>query len=79
MKRGPRVVRCPEAVSNRMRFEPASTESAFSLLEVLFVVAIILLVTVLYWAGPSGAKGKQNKQLCRENLEKLYIPLEIYA
>ena len=62
-----------------MRFEPASTESAFSLLEVLFVVAIILLVTVLYWAGPSGAKGKQNKQLCRENLEKLYIPLEIYA
>jgi prepilin-type processing-associated H-X9-DG protein len=58
----------------RARFSHGS-----ALLQILFVVGIILLLFVLYWGGSTGNQAKSKKLMCRENLEKLYTPLEIYA
>jgi prepilin-type processing-associated H-X9-DG protein len=43
------------------------------------VVAIILLLTTLYW-GRSGPSGRERRlKACQQNLEKLYIASEIYS
>lgn len=53
--------------------------AAFSLIELLVTVAIILILTTLYF-GPNTAN-RQNalKRSCQRNLEKIYVSLEIYA
>jgi hypothetical protein len=48
------------------------------MIELLLVVGIFLILFTLYWGhGPS----KRNVQLgsCRQNLEKIYLAMEIYA
>jgi len=53
-------------------------KAAFSLIELLVVLALILILTVMYWDhGPS----KRDRQLtaCRHNLEKVYLALQIYS
>jgi prepilin-type N-terminal cleavage/methylation domain-containing protein/prepilin-type processing-associated H-X9-DG protein len=57
----------------------APPPSAFSLIELLAVVAILLIITTLYWGGKSGSREKQKQAVCSQNLEKLFISLEIYA
>src|SRR4051794_33717291 len=57
----------------------AQPSSAFSLIELLAVAAIILIITTLYWGGKSGSREKQKQAVCSQNLEKLFISLEIYA
>lgn len=54
-------------------------ENGFSLLELLVTVAIILILTTLYF-GPN-ASGKQQalKRVCQKNLEKIFVSMEIYA
>lgn len=56
-----------------------TTPSAFSLIELLVTVAIILILTTLYF-GPNNA-GRQEalKRTCQKNLEKIYVSLDIYA
>lgn len=55
-----------------------STSAAFSLIELLVVVAVLLLLTTLYWNhGPS--KRDLDLTSCRQNLEKVYLAMEIYA
>ncbi len=58
---------------------PARSLAGSALLQILFVVGIILLLFVLYWGGTAGNQAKSKKLMCRENLEKLYTPLIIYA
>ena len=52
---------------------------AFSLIELLVVVAILVILMTLYWGPATGKRQKQSKALCRQNLEKLYISFQIYA
>jgi prepilin-type N-terminal cleavage/methylation domain-containing protein len=55
-----------------------STRAAFSLIELLVVLAVMLLLTTLYWShGPS--KRTLDLTSCRQNLEKIYLAMEIYA
>lgn len=64
----PRPLQCPSSAHG----------AAFSLIELLVVVAICLVLFVLYWNhGPS----KRDRELtaCRQNLEKVYLALQIYA
>jgi prepilin-type N-terminal cleavage/methylation domain-containing protein/prepilin-type processing-associated H-X9-DG protein len=51
----------------------------FSLIELLVVVALLLIVMTLYWG--SGSHGSQRRQqaACRNQLQKIYIAMEIYA
>jgi prepilin-type N-terminal cleavage/methylation domain-containing protein/prepilin-type processing-associated H-X9-DG protein len=52
---------------------------AFSLIELLVTVAIILILTTLYF-GPNTANRQQAlKRACQKNLEKIYVSMEIYA
>ncbi len=57
----------------------ANRPAAFSLLELLLTVAIILILTTLYW-GPSKASRQRALQAsCQKNLQKLYIAMSLYA
>ena len=51
----------------------------FSLLELLIVVAILLLLTTMYWGSHSGDRAREQKADCLKNLQKLFIAMEIYA
>jgi prepilin-type processing-associated H-X9-DG protein len=53
--------------------------SAFSLLELLVVVAIALLLTTMYWGSHSNTRAKEQQAACLVNLQKLYIAMEIYS
>jgi len=52
---------------------------AFSLLELLIVVAIALLLTTMYWGSHSNTRAKEQQAACLNNLQKLHIALEIYS
>ncbi len=56
----------------------SSGHAAFSLIELLLIVAVLLVLTTMYWNhGPS----KRDRELgaCRQNLEKIYLAMQIYA
>jgi prepilin-type N-terminal cleavage/methylation domain-containing protein/prepilin-type processing-associated H-X9-DG protein len=53
--------------------------SGFSLLELLVVLAIIVILTTLYWGSNSGSRQKQMQVQCENNLQKIYIALELFA
>ncbi len=66
--------RTPGAVQNTVRHD-----EAFSLIELLAVIAIMLIVTVLFWAPKGKSRTQQLKAACKSNLEKMYLALEVYA
>ncbi len=51
----------------------------FSLLELLLVVAILALLTTLYWSPNSGSRQRALQAACQRNLQKLGVGLQIYA
>lgn len=66
-------------ITKRPFRDRSQTCGAFSLLELVLTLAIILILVTLYWK-PSGA-GKQARRLaaCQVNLQKLFMAMEIYA
>jgi prepilin-type N-terminal cleavage/methylation domain-containing protein/prepilin-type processing-associated H-X9-DG protein len=55
-----------------------SSNAAFSLIELLVVVAILAIITALFWSyGPS----RRDRELdsCRQNLERIYLAMDIYS
>lgn len=55
------------------------SRSAFSLIELLITVALILILTTLYF-GPSTARRQQSlKKACQRNLQTIYVAMQIYA
>jgi prepilin-type N-terminal cleavage/methylation domain-containing protein/prepilin-type processing-associated H-X9-DG protein len=79
MKGRPQPVRCSGDKSRRGRCGVKFSLAAFSLIELLIVVVILLILTAMYWG--SGSRGPQKKQLldCRNNLQKIYVAMDIYA
>jgi prepilin-type N-terminal cleavage/methylation domain-containing protein/prepilin-type processing-associated H-X9-DG protein len=56
----------------------SSGNAAFSLIELLVVLAVLLILTTMYWNhGPS--KRDLDLTSCRQNLEKIYLAMQIYA
>jgi prepilin-type processing-associated H-X9-DG protein len=49
------------------------------LLELLITVAIILILTTLYFGPNTSAKQQALKRVCQKNLEKIFVSMEIYA
>ncbi len=60
--------------SSRPRRDPA-----FSLLELLIVMALIIIMFTLYWGG--GSRGFQTRQIanCEKNLEYDFVALKTYS
>jgi prepilin-type N-terminal cleavage/methylation domain-containing protein len=53
--------------------------AGFSLIELLITFAILLILVTMYWGFSSRSHQLQQKKLCRENLQKIFIGLQIYA
>ena len=53
--------------------------AAFSLLELLVVVAIIVILMTMYWGSNSPSRQKKALVECGNNLQKIYIALEVFA
>jgi len=52
--------------------------AAFSLIELLVVLALVLILTTMYWNhGPS--KRDLAIGACRQNLEKIYVAMQVYT
>src|ERR1043166_3885630 len=53
--------------------------TAFSAIELLVVVALVLLLTTLYWGSGSQSRPRRQEAACLKNLQKLFIAMEIYS
>ena len=49
------------------------------MIELLVVVLLIALLSALYWGGLGGKAKQSQLAACQQNLQKLYISLQIYA
>ena len=58
---------------------PLCQRAAFSLIEMLIVLALMLIMIVMLYGFSSRSRQERDKAACRKNLQKCYIALEIYA
>jgi prepilin-type processing-associated H-X9-DG protein len=72
-------MRCTRGLPGRLHLPSNRDSFAFSLLELLIVVGLLLLLTTLYWGSGTPNRQKQLKTACQQNFEKLYIAMQIYA
>jgi prepilin-type N-terminal cleavage/methylation domain-containing protein/prepilin-type processing-associated H-X9-DG protein len=79
MKGGQQYGSSPEARLFSVGPVVSRPEAAFSLLEMLITVALILILTTMYWGGSSADRQKAQRANCRKNLQTLYISMDIYA
>ena len=52
---------------------------AFSLLELLITTALILIMFVMLYGHSSSTHQRRQKQACQQNLQTIYVALQIYA
>jgi prepilin-type N-terminal cleavage/methylation domain-containing protein/prepilin-type processing-associated H-X9-DG protein len=52
---------------------------AFSLIELLVTMAIILILATLYWSPNSASRQRPFQSACQKNLQKIYVALQIYG
>jgi prepilin-type N-terminal cleavage/methylation domain-containing protein/prepilin-type processing-associated H-X9-DG protein len=55
------------------------TRTGFSLIELLITVALIAILSAMMYGFASGKHQRTQKQLCADNLQKIYLALQIYA
>jgi prepilin-type N-terminal cleavage/methylation domain-containing protein len=53
--------------------------TGFSLIELLVTVALIAILSAMMYGFASGRHQRNQKQLCADNLQKIYLALQIYA
>lgn len=53
--------------------------AAFSLIELLVVAALLLILTTMYWGSASGKRKRSLQADCQQNLQKLFIAMQIYS
>jgi len=56
-----------------------SRTNAFSLLELLVTLAIIVILTVMMFGFGSASHQRTQKELCAGNLQKIFLAAQIYA
>ena len=56
-----------------------SRQSGFSLVELLVVLALLIILTTMMWGFSSESHQHSAQRACRQNLEKIYVALQIYA
>ena len=55
------------------------TKRGFSLIELLVTLAIMVILIAMMEGFASGKHQRTQKQLCADNLQKIYLALQIYA
>jgi prepilin-type N-terminal cleavage/methylation domain-containing protein len=51
----------------------------FSLIELLVTLALMVILTTMMWGFASAKHQRNQKQLCADNLQKIYLAMQIYA
>ena len=51
----------------------------FSLIELLITLALLCIMSVMLWGFGSASHQRSQKKLCADNLQKIYLALQIYA
>ena len=59
-----------------MSFCPAA---GFSLLELLIALALMIVMSVMLYGFGSASRQRSQKKLCADNLQKIYLAMQIYA
>ena len=77
MKRHRRSWRCPAEDFRDRHF--ARQTRGFSLVELLVTLALVLILTTMYWGAGSRSNQRTQQKACQKNLQKIFIALEIYA
>jgi len=63
----------------RRRRQEAGGRMAFSLIELLVVLALLIIMMTMYWGFGARNYQRQQQKACQKNLLKIYLALEIYA
>jgi prepilin-type N-terminal cleavage/methylation domain-containing protein len=75
-----RVARtCGLRYSLNMRCRVNHPRGGFSLIELLIVVALMLVLMTMYYGAGSPTHQTRMKKGCEENLQKIYVSMDIYA
>ena len=53
--------------------------TGFSLLELLITMALMVILTTMMYGFASAKHQRNQKQLCADNLQKIYLAMQIYA
>ena len=53
--------------------------AGFSLIELLIVLALMIVLSVMLYGFGSASHQRSQKKLCADNLQKIYLALQIYA
>jgi prepilin-type N-terminal cleavage/methylation domain-containing protein len=72
-------VRCSPSRVRPFQFSLVARTDGFSLIELLIVAALVLVLTSLYWESSSGNRQRQMRTSCQQDLQKIYMALQIYA
>jgi prepilin-type processing-associated H-X9-DG protein len=56
-----------------------SSQSGFSLFELLIVLVLMIVIMTMMWGFGSESRQRAAQRACQQNLEKIYVSLQIYA
>jgi prepilin-type N-terminal cleavage/methylation domain-containing protein len=56
-----------------------TTTAGFSLIELLITLALMVVLTTMMYGFASARHQRTQKQLCADNLQKIYLAMQIYA
>jgi prepilin-type N-terminal cleavage/methylation domain-containing protein/prepilin-type processing-associated H-X9-DG protein len=72
-------MRCRANDPRRVRRRQRSARCGFTLIELMLVVALLAVVTTMYFGFSSTDRQQTPGKLCQEKLQKVYLAMEIYA
>ncbi len=58
---------------------PGRVTAGFSLLELFIVLALMIIMTLMLFGFGSASHQRSQKKLCADNLQKIYLAMQIYA
>lgn len=53
--------------------------SAFSVIELLVVAALVIILFTMYWGFGSASSQRRQRDACQQNLKRIHLALELYA
>lgn len=63
----------------KARGQDKTRSTAFSLVELLVTLALMLVIAVMLYGFGSASHQRTQKELCHDHLQKIYLALQIYA